>query len=50
MCPACLTSLALAVGTAGGAGGVAALLLRRLHVRRNHVNSPRVPPRKEKSP
>ena len=45
MCPACLTSLALAVGTAGGSGGVAALLLRRLHIRR----TPRVPPPKEKS-
>ncbi len=50
MCPACLTSLALAVGAAGGSGGVAALLLRRLHVRRNHGNSPLVPPPKEKSP
>ena len=50
MCPACLTSLALAVGTAGGAGSVAAVLLRRLHIRRNHWNSPRVPPPKEKSP
>ena len=50
MCPTCLTSLALAVGTAGGAGGVAAVLLRRLHVRRSHVNSRRVPPPKEKSP
>ena len=49
MCPACLTTLALTVGTASSAGGVTALLLRRLYVRRNHASPPRVPPRKEKS-
>ena len=50
MCPACLTTLALTVGTASGAGGVAALVLRRLYVRRIQGNPPRVPPPKEKSP
>jgi len=50
MCPACLTTLALTVGTASGAGGVTALLLRRLYIRRHHRNPPQVPPSKEKSP
>jgi hypothetical protein len=47
MCPACLTTLALTVGSATSAGGVAALLLRRIHVRRKHRNPPRVSPPKE---
>jgi hypothetical protein len=50
MCPACLTTLALTVGTASGAGSVAALLIRRLYVRRNQGNPPRVLRPKEKSP
>ena len=50
MCPACLTTLALAVGTASSAGGVAALLLRRLYVLRHHRNPSRVPRAKETSP
>jgi hypothetical protein len=49
MCPACLTTLAFTVGTASSAGGVAALLLRRLYVLRNQRNLPRVPPTKERS-
>ena len=49
MCPACLTTLALTVGTASSAGGVAALLLRRLYARCNKRNQPRVPPTKERS-
>ena len=39
MCPACLTTLALTVGTASSAGGVVALLLRRLYGLR-HPRSP----------
>lgn len=50
MCPACLTTLALAVGTASSAGGVAALLLRRFYVLRHHRNPPRVSRAKETSP
>jgi hypothetical protein len=50
MCPACLTTLALTVGTASSAGGVAALLLRRLYLLRNHRNPSRVSRPKEKSP
>jgi hypothetical protein len=50
MCPACLTTLALAVGTASSAGGVAALLLRRFYVLRHHRNPSRVSRAKETSP
>jgi hypothetical protein len=49
MCPACLATLTLTVGTASSAGGVVALLLRRLYVWRNHRNPPRVPPTKERA-
>lgn len=49
MCPACLTTLAFTVGTASSAGGVAALLLRRLYVLCNQRNLLRVPPTKERS-
>jgi hypothetical protein len=47
MCPACLTTLALTVGTAGSAGGVAALL-RRLYLRRRHRNPSHVSRPKER--
>jgi hypothetical protein len=50
MCPACLTTLALTVGTASSAGGVAALLLRRLYVLRHHRNPTRGSRPKETSP
>jgi hypothetical protein len=50
MCPACLTTLALAAGTATSAGGVAALLLRRLYLRRKPGNPTPAPPPKEMSP
>ena len=49
MCPACLTTLAFAVGTAGSAGGVAALVLHRLYVARTGRKPAPAPPPKEKS-
>jgi hypothetical protein len=50
MCPACLTTLTLTVGTASSAGGLAALLLRRWYALRNHRNLSRVSRAKETSP
>ncbi len=50
MCPACMTSLALAVGGLTSAGGVTALLVRRFHARRKTGTPSKNPPTKEKTP
>ena len=47
MCPACLTTLTLAVGAACSTGGVAALMLRRLYVARGQSKPAPVTPPKE---
>jgi len=43
MCPACLTTVALAVVGAASTGGSVALLARRLRVKRGPKKSPRPP-------
>jgi hypothetical protein len=50
MCPACMTTLALAVGGVTSAGGVTALLVRRFHPKRKADHAPRNTPPKEKTP
>jgi hypothetical protein len=50
MCPACMTSLALAVGGLTSAGGVTALLVHRFRRRRKTGGPPRNPPTREKTP
>jgi hypothetical protein len=50
VCPACLTTLALAAGTAGASGGLAAVLLRCRNRMRRDRRPPQVSPPKEKSP
>jgi uncharacterized protein YoaH (UPF0181 family) len=49
MCPACLTSIALVVASGTSAGGLTALVIKKLRAENSAKKSPREPKPKEKS-
>ncbi len=53
MCPACLSALALTVAGTGSAGGLTALIVRKLRSKKHNAASrrePRTPNRPERTP